>query len=104
MYHTPDDPKAFLIEHLKSLKEKENIDGLPLLDDTNLVALFKMLDIQSRGYITLEQYKHAMINIGLTEYNKEPIGGQKDKISCDTFIHESKRAMKKYHHGFLEPI
>lgn len=104
MYSCPDDPKSFLIDHLKKLQERKE-ENISLLDENNLTAMFQMLDIQCRGFITLEQYKQAMISIGVTtEYNKEPIGGQSDKITPDTFVHEAKRAIKKFNRGFIEPI
>ncbi|XP_011409560.1 PREDICTED: uncharacterized protein LOC105316405 [Amphimedon queenslandica] len=101
LYNTPDDPKAFIIDHLQQMKEKK--EGLPLLDEENLKAMFRMLDIQTRGYISLEQYTHAMLNVGLVKFNKEPIGGQSNKITQDTFLHEANRALRKANQAFCEP-
>ena len=61
-----------------------------------------MLDVQNRGYISLDQYSHAMFNIGVKEYNHYPIGGEVNKISCDTFLRESKRALDILNQGFFE--
>lgn len=90
-----------MIEHLQAMKEKK--EGLPLLDEENLKAMFRMLDIQSRGYINLEQYTHAMLNVGLTKFNKEPIGCSTNKITQDTFLHEANRALRKANQAFFEP-
>lgn len=100
IYCRPDNPKLFIIEHLKKLKEKQQ--GIPLLDEENLTTMFKMLDVQNRGYISTEQYSQAMFNIGVEDYNSNPIGGEINKISCDTFLRESKRALDQLNQGFFD--
>jgi hypothetical protein len=97
VYAQPNDPKAFIIEHIEKLKNRQ---ANHLLDDPNIISMFKMLDVRGTGHISLHQYRQAMENIRAVNYNQDPIGGDINKITCDTFLRETKRALDNLNKGF----
>ena len=97
VYERPEDPKLFIKEHLEKLKKARD-DGCPppsLLDESNIISLFGMMDLTKRGYIKLEQYHAGMQSMGVKEYNQTPFGSEVDKISLETFTREAKESLKK---------
>ena len=97
VFEKPEDPKAFAIEFIeklqKSQKDPEHSKPPSLVDTSNLESIFGMLDITKTGYISLPQYRKAMISIGLKKFNPSPSGGDFNKISLPTFMRESKAAI-----------
>ncbi|KAM6437576.1 EF-hand calcium-binding domain-containing protein 10 isoform 2-T2 [Liasis olivaceus] len=59
LYHQPERPRDFLIKTLEKVKlAKVTNTGYPnLMDESNLDAMFEMLDIAGQGYINVTQYK-----------------------------------------------
>lgn len=105
VYHRPSDPKAFIKDHLRCLKESrdKSEDTQPsLFNDSNLISIFSMLDIRNSGYITKSQYNEAMLSLGITNYNISPVGGEMNKISRDTFLHEAKIGLKLENQTFSD--
>nr|XP_034983608.1 EF-hand calcium-binding domain-containing protein 10 [Zootoca vivipara] len=68
LYHRPDRPREFLIKTLEKIKyAKMTSTEFPyLMDDTNVDAMFEMLDVAGQGYITIPQYKGALESLGLS--------------------------------------
>ncbi|CAM2098574.1 EF-hand calcium-binding domain-containing protein 10 [Lepidochelys kempii] len=68
LYHRPERPREFLIHALERVKLAKLTDAeYPyLVDESNLDAMFEMLDTASQGYITLVQYKGALKTLGLS--------------------------------------
>ena len=97
VYERPEDPKSFIKEHLEKLKKARDEDCPPpsLLDESNILSLFGMMDLTKRGYIKLEQYHAGMQSLGVKEYNQTPFGSEVDKISLETFTREAKESLKK---------
>lgn len=97
VYERPEDPKLFIKEHLEKLKEARDRGGPPpsLLDESNILSLFGMMDLTERGFIKLEQYHAGMQSMGVKEYNQTPFGSEIDKISLETFTREAKESLKK---------
>jgi hypothetical protein len=104
-----DDPKAYMIDYLEQLK-KARATGLSfpaLVQDTDLTAVFRMLDPVGHGYITYSQYASSKIRflltifisyrcfflameaMGITKYNTTPTGKDDDRISSETFCQEA---------------
>ncbi|XP_034983608.2 EF-hand calcium-binding domain-containing protein 10 [Zootoca vivipara] len=68
LYHRPDRPREFLIKTLEKIKyAKMTSTEFPyLMDETNVDAMFEMLDVAGQGYITIPQYKGALESLGLS--------------------------------------
>ncbi|KAI8504018.1 PREDICTED: EF-hand calcium-binding domain-containing protein 10-like [Branchiostoma belcheri] len=97
VYSRPDNPRQYLIQYLERLRTSKlsQLDYPVLFDDTNLQALFGILDPTRKGFITLEQYKHAMENLGCVDYDPHPVGADADQINMDTFVREAKHGVTK---------
>ena len=67
IYNKPDDPRAFIIEELKRLKEKEKVQqlGSSIFTDTDVETMFGMFDPTGTGFITNEQCKQAFSSLCL---------------------------------------
>jgi hypothetical protein len=98
VYEKPEDPRAFaklFIEHIQlSQNNPEDAEPPMLVNETNIESIFSMLDITKTGYITRQQYLHAMTSMGLKQFNKSPSGGDFNKISLKTFSREANMAIK----------
>lgn len=98
VYYRPDDPKAYardFIQKLQKAHSDSDIDPPCLIDQSNLESIFGMLDITNTGYITCEQYLKAMSNLGVKNFNTTPLGGEFNRITCETFIREAKSGARK---------
>lgn len=99
VFHRPSDPRPFMREYilkLQNAKARPDTDGPPcLLDESNIRCVFSMLDITKRGFINTAQYHEAMKSVGVTDYNKDPNGAALNKISQETFVRESKMALRQ---------
>merc|ERR1711893_61559 len=95
IYSQPSNPKEFLIEQIEKLQksQKTKLDYPCLFDETNIQSIFGMLDPTSQGYITLQQYREALTTLGITDYSQNPVGGEVNKISLDTFGREAKAGL-----------
>lgn len=98
VYHRPDNPKEFLIEHLSQLEKARDNPGEceppSLFDEQNLLSVFKMLDVPGKGYISLTQYNEAMSCLGVTKFTFSPAGAELNKISQETFVREAIAGLK----------
>lgn len=95
IYNQPEEMKPFLIKQLEKLKTSK-LSGMYhpcLFDDTNLQAIFGMLDVTKQGFISKEQYCEALKTIGAAEFQSHPSGSEIDKITLDTFMHEAKKGL-----------
>ncbi len=74
-----DRPKEFLIDQLEQLNVSKVHPGNPpcLFNESNLVALFGILDPSHQGFITYSQYKEGKTAIMLQRLWKE-------KLCCNT--------------------
>ena len=105
VYHRPEDPKAFTRDYIQQLmRAKANIDEDPpaFIDESNLISVFSMLDITKKGHISHEQYLKAMKNLAVTQYNSNPAGAELNKISQETFLRESKAAVRAAMSTFID--
>ena len=97
VYAQPDDPRAFMREHVEQLlKAKSDPAQRPpvFVDDSNVKSVFGMLDLAGRGSVTREQYLAAMRSLGVTGFNRNPPGAEINKIGRDTFVAEANAALK----------
>ena len=104
-----DDPKAFVIDYLEQLK-KARASGLAyptLVQDIDLNSAYRLLDPAGQGHITYSQYASsktfvfssllafdrteslALDALGVTNYNTNPVGKDKDRITLETFTQEA---------------
>lgn len=60
-----DDPKAYLIQQLEKLNvaRQSGVYYPCLFDETNLNAIYGMLDPTKRGYITRDQYVESELQL-----------------------------------------
>ena len=106
VYYRPENPQQFIAEHLKKLQDcqdsSETSNPPSLFDESNLISIFGMLDISGRGHISLEQYKEAMLSLGIEKYNENPAGGELNKIGRETFIREASYGLNKCNQTFSD--
>ncbi|XP_077194269.1 EF-hand calcium-binding domain-containing protein 10 [Paroedura picta] len=92
LYHRPEKPRHFLIQILEKIKLARVTNDYPyLMDESNLNAMFAMLDTAGQGYITLPQYKGALQSMGLS--TDDIIYTDAENITLDTFKED---VMKKF--------
>uniref|UniRef100_UPI00398F73AC EF-hand calcium-binding domain-containing protein 10 n=1 Tax=Pristiophorus japonicus TaxID=55135 RepID=UPI00398F73AC len=97
LYHRPAKPLEFLIDQLEQLKiARLTGTNFPcLFDDSNLDAVFGILDTTKQGHITLNQYTEALKTLGINDFVKEPLGASKNEISLTTFKLEATNGLMK---------
>ncbi|XP_073688416.1 EF-hand calcium-binding domain-containing protein 10 [Garra rufa] len=90
-FYRPDRPGEFLIDQLEKLKISKVHPGNPpcLFNESNVDALFEILDPSHQGFITYSQYKEALKTLGIKNFNEFPEGASDDRISQETFIKEA---------------
>ncbi|KAJ7363188.1 EF-hand calcium-binding domain-containing protein 10 [Desmophyllum pertusum] len=95
MYERPEDPKAYMKQFLEKLKDartaQRNYPGI--FDDSNVRSLFGMLDVTGKGFITYEQYKQGLETLGVQKFDKDPPGGDMDRISSEIFLKEARQGL-----------
>lgn len=106
VYERPDDPKKFMKDHIEQLlKAKSDPDEAEppcFMDESNLKSIFSMLDVTRKGYITKEQYLHAMGNLGVRKFNQNPAGAEFNKITMETFLRETKASLRDASATFID--
>ncbi|XP_056120872.1 EF-hand calcium-binding domain-containing protein 10 [Rhinichthys klamathensis goyatoka] len=90
-FYRPDRPREFLIDQLEKLSLSKAREGNTpcLFNESNLDALFGVLDPSHQGFITHGQYKEALKTLGIKNFNEFPDGASDDRISQETFIREA---------------
>ncbi len=105
VYNQPHDPKNYIQSYLKQLQEsrkENNSDKLPkFFDESNVTSIFGMLDVSGKGHITLDQYKQAMVTMGIPDYNNQPAGSELNKINEETFLRESCSGLQKLYQTYF---
>ncbi|UJR31716.1 hypothetical protein I4U23_019196 [Adineta vaga] len=97
VYNKPDDPKAFMIDFLEQLK-KARLAGLAspsLVQDNDLLSIFRMLDPAGHGHITYSQYASTMEALGVSNYNASPAGKDNDRITFEIFSQEARKRLNE---------
>ena len=93
VFNRPEDPRAFITEHLERLlrAQSDPTEHRPplFIDETNVRSVFGMLDLTNTGFISHEQYLAAMGTLGVSKFNRNPPGTQLNKINRDIFIREA---------------
>ncbi|XP_062858527.1 EF-hand calcium-binding domain-containing protein 10 [Trichomycterus rosablanca] len=97
LFHRPDRPREFLIAKLEQLgaSKLSEADSPCLFDDSNLDAVFGILDPTNQGHISYIQYKEALKILGIKNFNECPNGLENDRISLETFKREAKDGLLK---------
>ncbi|XP_048463784.1 EF-hand calcium-binding domain-containing protein 10 [Rhincodon typus] len=80
-------PVEFLVQQLEKLKSARQTkkDYPSLFDESNLDAVFGILDPTKQGHITLRQYREALKTLGIKDFEMDPMGAENDKITLATF-------------------
>ncbi|CAI5785199.1 EF-hand calcium-binding domain-containing protein 10 [Podarcis lilfordi] len=93
LYHRPDRPREFLIKTLEKIKyaKMTSTDFPYLMDESNVDAMFGMLDVAGQGYITIPQYKGALESLGLSI--QDEIYKETDIMTAEEF---RGKVMKKF--------
>ncbi|NXQ95419.1 EFC10 protein, partial [Sagittarius serpentarius] len=88
LYHRPERPREFLIQTLEQVKAGKRAEGeYPyLMDETNLAAMFGLLDVVGQGHVTPVQYREALKTLGLSTEGLQV--GDDVKITLDVFKEE----------------
>ncbi|KAJ8373618.1 hypothetical protein SKAU_G00041980 [Synaphobranchus kaupii] len=96
-FHRPETPSEFLITQLELLKASrlQPLDCPCLIDESNLDAVFGILDPVKQGYITLTQYKLALATLGIKDFDECPEGAVLNRISQETFKKQAKDGLLK---------
>ncbi|CAM4734876.1 unnamed protein product [Leuciscus chuanchicus] len=94
-FYRPDHPREFLIDRLEKLSlSKARVGNTPcLFNESNLDALFGVLDPSDQDFITHGQYKEALKTLGIKNFNEFPDGVSDDRISQETFIREATQGL-----------
>ncbi|MBN3309630.1 EFC10 protein, partial [Amia calva] len=94
LFHRPERPREFLVSKLEMLKSTHTHPCL--FSDSNLDAVFGILDTTKQGYISLAQYKEALNTLGVKDFDESPEGAEFNKISLDTFKKEAKSGLLSF--------
>ncbi|XP_037623708.1 EF-hand calcium-binding domain-containing protein 10 [Sebastes umbrosus] len=96
-FYRPDNPREFLVEQLKKLKisQQSGLNGPNLFNDSNLDAIYGILDPTNQKYITFAQYKEALTTLGIKDINECPEGVNEDRISHKTFKTEASQGLQR---------
>ncbi|NWS52144.1 EFC10 protein, partial [Chunga burmeisteri] len=88
LYHRPERPREFLIQVLERVKAGKRAEGeYPyLMDESNLAAMFSLLDVVGQGHITAAQYREALKTLGLSTEDLQ--FGDNVNITLDVFKEE----------------
>ncbi|XP_074050060.1 EF-hand calcium-binding domain-containing protein 10 isoform X2 [Macrotis lagotis] len=86
LYHRPEKPREFLLNILTRIKVAKitAVDFPTLMDDSNLISMFEIMDPANQGFITPVQYKEALKNLGLLGPDEE-INEDGEVISKEDF-------------------
>ncbi|XP_029379467.1 EF-hand calcium-binding domain-containing protein 10 isoform X2 [Echeneis naucrates] len=90
-------PREFLIEHLEQLKisQQSGTKGPNLFNNSNLDAIFGIMDPTNQKHITFAQYKCALTTLGIKNINDCPEGANEDRISHETFKTEAINGLQR---------
>ncbi|KAK1789833.1 hypothetical protein P4O66_015709 [Electrophorus voltai] len=84
-------PREFLIAQLEQLRASKlsAADSPCLFDDSNLDAVFGILDPANQGHISYAQYKEALMTLGIKNFNEHHEDLGNNRISNETFKREA---------------
>ena len=86
--------REYLKQLLKAKADPDNVDPPCMFEESNIKSVFFMLDLNKKGYISLNQYLLVMDVLRLNKFNRKPAGSEFDKISLETFVRETKAAFR----------
>ncbi|KAM3926330.1 EF-hand calcium-binding domain-containing protein 10 [Leptodactylus fuscus] len=94
LYHRPERPREFLITQLEKLKlaRLADMEYPCLFDESNVDAVFRILDPSGQGYITGTQYIEALKTLGV---NVDNLLAPPEKITEEVFKHDVRTHLKK---------
>eukprot|EP00695_Tsukubamonas_globosa_P002175 TRINITY_DN3273_c0_g1_i1.p1 TRINITY_DN3273_c0_g1~~TRINITY_DN3273_c0_g1_i1.p1 ORF type:complete len:182 (-),score=46.81 TRINITY_DN3273_c0_g1_i1:54-521(-) len=89
IFARPSDPREFLIQELKKMSSKSSS---PLIEEQDLDTIFSMIDNTSRGFITADQFRNALRNLGVENTDRIIKGDESVRFDVANF----KRLARKY--------
>ncbi|XP_071348025.1 EF-hand calcium-binding domain-containing protein 10 [Trachinotus anak] len=104
-FHRPEKPREFLIEQLEQLKisQQSGMKGPNLFNNSNLDAIFGILDPTNQKHITFAQYKQALTTLGIKNINECPEGANEDRISHETFKTDAIKGLQRCSATYEQP-
>ncbi|XP_023256119.1 EF-hand calcium-binding domain-containing protein 10-like [Seriola lalandi dorsalis] len=104
-FYRPEKPRQFLIEQLEQLKlsQQSGVKGPNLFNNSNLDAVYGILDPTKQKYITFAQYKQALTTLGIKNINECPEGVNEDRISQETFKTEAIKGLQRCSATYKQP-
>ncbi|XP_053175472.1 EF-hand calcium-binding domain-containing protein 10 [Scomber japonicus] len=104
-FHRPENPREFLVEQLEQLKISQHggIKGPSLFNNSNLDAVYGILDPTNQRYITFEQYKQALTTLGIKDINASPECVNENRISHETFKTEAIQGLQRCSATYKKP-
>ncbi|XP_075713404.1 EF-hand calcium-binding domain-containing protein 10 [Rhinoderma darwinii] len=94
LYHRPERPREFLITQLEQLKlaRLADVDYPCLFDESNVDAIFGILDPSGQGFVTGTQYIEAVKTLGVDVSN---LPAPPEKLTREVFKHDMRMHLKK---------
>ncbi|XP_063783107.1 EF-hand calcium-binding domain-containing protein 10 [Pseudophryne corroboree] len=94
LYHRPEKPQEFLITQLEKLKlaRLADVEYPCLFDESNVDAVFGILDPSGQGYITRTQYVESLKTLGIDVSN---LPAPPEKITLEVFKYDMRIQLKK---------
>ncbi|XP_012785043.2 EF-hand calcium-binding domain-containing protein 10 isoform X1 [Ochotona princeps] len=101
LFFRPEKPRDYLITLLERVRiAKETGVAFPFfMDNSNIVAMFEMLDSAGRGAISFVQYKEALKTLGLCTED-EVLKGEGHIVTLDQFRDEVNKRTEKIWSSF----
>ncbi|XP_077018776.1 EF-hand calcium-binding domain-containing protein 10 isoform X4 [Tamandua tetradactyla] len=99
--HISEKPRDYLIAVLERLRLAK-LTGVSFpffMDNSNIVAMFEMMDTSGRGSISFVQYKEALKTLGLCTAD-EVLNDDGHSITLDKFRHEVNRRTQEIWSAF----
>ncbi|KAM4573667.1 EF-hand calcium-binding domain-containing protein 10 [Odontesthes bonariensis] len=96
-FYRPENPREFLIEKLGQLKvsQQSGVKGPNVFNNSDLDAVFGILDPANQKNISFAQYKQALTTLGIKDINECPEGVNEDRISHETFKTEAMQGLQR---------
>ncbi|XP_066898923.1 pseudouridylate synthase 7 homolog isoform X6 [Kogia breviceps] len=89
LFFRPEKPREYLISILERLRTAK-VSGVAFpffMDNSNIAAMFQMLDSSNKGSISFIQYKEALKTLGLCTAD-EVLKDDGHGITCEKFMRE----------------
>ncbi|XP_069852356.1 EF-hand calcium-binding domain-containing protein 10 isoform X1 [Dipodomys merriami] len=104
LFNKPENPREFLMSLLERIRIAK-VTGIAFpyfMDNTNITAMFEMLDAAGRGSISVVQYKEALKTLGLRYEDVLEVEGR--VITLEKFKSEVNKRTEKIWSAFRQDV